>query len=485
MNDVYAGSMGIPFDAAVVGSGPNGLAAAITLARAGKSVVVLEANDSVGGATRSSELIEPGVTHDLASAIHPMVMASPFFTEIADDLKRHGLRWIIPPAAAANPLDGGRAAIAWNDLDRTATGLGTDGAAYRRFYQPWVDNTEALLDLALNPLARVPKKPFFSARFGATAAIPARTLARRVWETDEAQALWAGHAAHAILPLTAPFTSSFGIMFATLAHSVGWGFPEGGAGRISDAMAALLVELGGEIRTGYQVESLDDIPPADATILSLSPRQVDEIAGKRFAPSFRKQLQDWKYGAGAWKVDYVLDEPIPWTNPEVAEAGTVHIGGTLDEINRAETTVANGKLTDTPFVLLAQHTNFDTTRAPEGTHTAWAYCHVPNGCTVDRTAAIEAQIERFAPGFTDIVRGRHATSPQGLHAQNANLIGGDIGGGSYAGSQLFFRPRPHPRPFDTPDERIFIGSASTTPGAGVHGMAGKGAATRALKTVLA
>ena len=219
MNDVYAGSMGTPFDAAVVGSGPNGLAAAITLARAGKSVVVLEANDSVGGATRSSELIEPGVTHDLASAIHPMVMASPFFTEIAEDLKRHGLRWIIPPAAVANPLDGGRAAIAWNDLDRTATGLGTDGAAYRRFYQPWVDNTEALLDLALNPLARVPKKPFFSARFGATAAIPARTLARRVWETDEAQALWAGHAAHAILPLTAPFTSSFGIMFATVSYT--------------------------------------------------------------------------------------------------------------------------------------------------------------------------------------------------------------------------------------------------------------------------
>ena len=481
----YARSMTAHFDAAVVGSGPNGLAAAITLARAGRSVVVLEANEAIGGAARSSELIEPGVTHDIASAIHPMVMASPFFTEITNELKRHGLRWVVPPAAAAHPLDDGGAAVAWNDLDRTVEGLGIDGPAYRRFYQPWVDNSDALLDLALNPIVRVPKKPLFSARFAATAAIPARTLARRLWETDEAQALWAGHVGHSILPLTAPFTSSFGIMFTTLAHSVGWGFPEGGAGRIVDAMAELLLELGGEIRTGHRVGSLDDIPPADATILSLSPHQVDDIAGDTFRPSFRKQLQGWKYGAGAWKVDYVLDEPIPWRNPEVAQAGTVHLGGTLDEINRAETAVADGQLTDTPFVLLAQHTNFDTTRAPEGTHTVWAYCHVPNGCTVDRTEAIESQIERFAPGFKDTIRGRHATSPQDLQTQNANLVGGDIGGGSYAGRQLFLRPRPHPRPFDTPDPRLFIGSASTTPGAGVHGMAGRGAALRALKTTLA
>jgi len=476
--------MSTRYDAAVVGSGPNGLAAAITLAKAGRSVVVLEANDTIGGGARSAELIETGVVHDLASAIHPMGIASPFFSEIADDLERHGLRWINPPAAAAHPLDGGRAAIAWNDLGRTVDGLGSDGPAYRRFYQPWIDNVEDLLDLALHPLARRPKRPWFSARFGATSALPARTLARRVWETQEAQALFGGHAAHAILPLTAPFTSSFGILLGSLVHSAGWGFPEGGAQRIADAMGALLKELGGEIRTSHRVDSMDDIPDASATIFSLTPRQVDAIAGDRFDESLRSQLQGWKYGPGAWKVDYVLDEPIPWTNPDVAHAGTVHIGGTLEEISRAEALVAAGKLSDTPFVLLAQHTNFDDTRAPRSRHTAWAYCHVPHGCTVDQTAAIESQIERFAPGFKDNIRDKFISSPINLEAQNANLIGGDVGGGSYAGKQLFFRPRPHRHPFDTTDPQIFIGSASTTPGAGVHGMSGRGAALRVLETAL-
>lgn len=472
------------FDAAVVGGGPNGLAAAITLARAGRSVVVLEANDMLGGAAGSAELIEPGVVHDLGSAIHPMVKASPFFTEIGNELERHGLRWVLPPAAAAHPLDGGRAAIAWNDLDQTAAALGADGAAYRDFYEPWIENNDALIDLALRPLARVPKRPIFSARFGATAAIPARTLAKRLWDTDEARALWAGHAAHAILPLSAPFTSSFGILLGSLVHTVGWGFPEGGAQRLIDAMASYLIELGGEIRTGHRLESFDSLPDASTTILALTPRQIAQVGGDQFTPSFRKQLEAWKYGAAAWKVDYVLDEPIPWTHPDTVQAGTVHVGGTVDEINDAETAVAEGRLTDTPFVLVAQHTNFDPTRARDGLHTAWAYCHVPNGCTVDQTTAIENQLERFAPGFKDIVRGRHISSPAALEARNANLVGGDIGGGSYAGSQLFFRPRPHPRPFDTPDPRIFIGSASTTPGAGVHGMSGHGAALRALATAL-
>ena len=249
-------------------------------------------------------------------------------------------------------------------------------------------------------------------------------------------------------------------------------------------MASYLEELGGEVRTGQQISSLREIPDARSTILSLTPRQIDNIAGDHFDSSFRKQLQSWNYGPAAWKVDYVLDEPIPWSQSDVNEAGTVHVGGTIDEVNEAETAVANGRLTDTPFVLLAQHTNFDPTRARDGLHTAWAYCHVPNGCTVDQTAAIESQIERFAPGFKDCIRGRHVSSPAALEAGNANLVGGDIGGGSYAGTQLFFRPRKHPQPFDTPDPQIFIGSASTTPGAGVHGMSGQGAALRTLRTAL-
>lgn len=472
------------FDAAIVGSGPNGLAAAITLARAGKSVVVLEANDTIGGGARSAELIESGVIHDLASAILPMGIASPFFKGIADQLASYGLEWTSPPAAAAHPLDNSHAAIAWTDLERTVDGLGSDGPAYRHLFEPWVEGVDDLAKLALSPLLRLPDRPFFSARFGVLAALPAATLAKRRWTTDEARALFAGHAAHSVLPLTSPFTSTFAILLGSLAHSVGWGFPSGGVQKLTDAMVSMLEDLGGQIRTGHRVDSLGDIPSANATILALTPRQIDSIAGDHFDGSFRRSLREWKYGPGAWKVDYVLDQPIPWANPDVAHAGTVHIGGTLEEITQAEAAVAKGRLTDTPFVLLAQPTNFDKTRAPLGRHTAWAYCHVPNGCDVDQTSVIEAQIERFAPGFKDVVRGRYISSPADLETQNANLVGGDIGGGSYAGKQLFFRPRPHPHPFDTPDPAIFMGSASTTPGAGVHGMAGHGAALRVLGTAL-
>lgn len=471
-------------DAVVIGAGPNGLAAAITLARAGRSVLVLEANSTIGGGARSMELTEPGVVHDIASAIHPMVKASPFFSQIFADLEAHGLEWVTPPAGAAHPLDGGRAAIAWNDIERTANDLGADGEAYRRYYDYWVNNVDGLLDLALKPLVRVPSRPILSARFGATAALPAATTARRVWKSDEAQALFAGHAAHAILPLDDAFTSSFGVLLGTLVHASGWGFPAGGAQSISDAMASYLRSLGGQIETGRPVHSLADIPDARCVIFSLSPRQVSDIVGDSFPAKYLSSLDAFRVGPAAWKVDFSLDEPIPWSNPDVASAGTVHIGGTLDEIVEAESLVASGGHADKPFVLLAQHTSFDPTRAPNGIHTAWAYCHVPNGSTIDQTETIERQIERFAPGFRDTVRARRITSPADLNAQNMNLIGGDIGGGSYGGTQLFFRPRAQLKPFDTPDPTMFIGSASTTPGAGVHGMAGMGAALRALETVL-
>ena len=471
-------------DAVVVGSGPNGLAAAITLARAGKSVTVLEANDTVGGAARSAEITEPGFVHDLGSAIHPMASASPFFTEIFGDLERHGLEWITPPAGVAHPLDAGRAAVAWNDIDRTAAELTTDGSAYRAYYEPWTKGIDRLVDLALNPLVRIPPNPVFAARFGAAAALPAATTARRTWSGDEAQALFAGHAAHAILPLTAPFTSSFGLLLGTLVHASGWGFPAGGAQSLVDAMVGLLEELGGEVRTGHRVETLSDLPPSTATIFTLTPGQVEAIAGPHFSDRYRKSLRNFAYGPGAWKVDYALDEPIPWTNPDLRAAGTVHVGGTLEEIVRAEATVGAGRHSDRPFVLVAQHSLFDDRRAPDGKHTAWAYVHVPNGSTVDQTDVLEQQIERFAPGFRDVIRTRTTTSTVQLEAQNANLVGGDIGGGSYAGTQLMIRPRPQRSPFTTPDDSMFIGSAGTTPGAGVHGMSGAGAANRALSTIL-
>lgn len=472
-------------DAIVVGSGPNGLAAAITLAKAGRSVTVLEANDTIGGACRSAELTEPGFVHDLGSSIHPMVKASPFFQSIGDDLARHGLEWVLPPAAAAHPIDGGRAGVAWNSLDETAARLGTDGEAYRRYYSRFVDRIDTLIDLLLNPVIRVPPSPLFSARFGIASALPAKTSAERTFATDEAQGLFLGHAAHAILPLTGPFTSAVGILMGTLAHSYGWGFPAGGAQSLITAMTGLLEELGGTVRTGELVTSIDELPPSEAVILALTARQVESIAGRKFPDRYRKSLRSFRYGPGACKVDFALDEPIPWTNADVASAGTVHLGGTADEIVTAEQAVADGKHPDRPFVLLAQHTMFDSTRAPAGKHTAWAYCHVPNGSTVDQTEAITRQIERFAPGFRDIVRSSHTTTTPQLEAGNANLVGGDIGGGSYGGRQLLFRPRPQANPYTTPDERIFIASASASPGAGVHGMAGAGAARRALRTKLA
>lgn len=466
-------------DAVVVGSGPNGLAAAITLARAGRSVVVLEAADEPGGATRSAPLVGEGYVNDLGSAIHPLARLSPFFRTL--DLEQHGLRWITPPAAVAHPLDGGGAAIAWNDLERTAAGLGADGPAYRRLYAPLVTRIDDLLDLVLGPLLRLPRHPLLAASFGVRAAIPATRFASRTFSTDAARALFAGHAGHAIMPLSRPLTSSFGLLFGATAHSAGWPFPRGGAAALAHALVACLRAHGGEVRTGVAVRSLHDLPPARQVIFDLTPLQVLSIAGTALSPRYRRMLAGFRYGPSVFKIDYALRAPIPWANPDVARSATVHVGGTLAEIAASEAALGRAAHPDRPFLILAQHTLFDPSRAPEGRHTCWVYCHVPNGSTIDMTERIESQIERFAPGFRDVIERRVASGPRDLEAWNANLVGGDIAGGSVTGTQIVLRPGLRANPYRTSDPRVFIGSASTPPGAGVHGMAGHHAARTALR----
>jgi phytoene dehydrogenase-like protein len=463
---------------AVVGSGPNGLAAAITAARAGRSVVVLEAASEPGGATRSGPLVGPGYVNDLGSAIHPLALASPFLRTIpwAD----HGLEWITPPAAVAHPLDGGRVAVAWNDLNRTAADLRTDAKTWRTMFGPLVRRFDELVEFAMRPpLGAVASSPLTALRVGPQLAAPATLVARRL-ETDRARALFAGHAAHAVQPLSRPFTGGFGFFLGSAAHAVGWPFPRGGASEIARVLTEVLHGLGGRVLTDHPVGSLDDIPEAGAVVFALTPRQVAAIAGDELPPRARRRLRRFRYGPGACKVDLATSEPIPWANPEVAMAGTVHLGGTLEELAEAETTVADGRHPARPFVLLAQHTLFDPSRAPAGRHTVWAYCHVPNGSPVDVSGAIEAQIERFAPGFADTVLARRVSLPADLERWDANLIGGDIGGGSYANLRAIFRPGLRARPYDTAVDRFFIGSASASPGGGVHGMPGHLAAQRAL-----
>jgi phytoene dehydrogenase-like protein len=466
-------------DAVVIGSGPNGLAAAITLAQAGRSVLVLEAADEAGGAMRSAPLVGPGYVNDLGSAIQPLGKASPYLRTL--DLESHGLRWITPPAAVGQPLDGGRAAVAWNDLDRTVEGLGADGPAYRSLAQPLIEGFDELLDLSLKPLLRIPRNPVFAARFGLKAILPATVLADRTFDGDEAKALLAGHAAHSVLPLSRPLTSSFALMFAAMPHVVGWPFPEGGAASLAGAMVAKLRSLGGEVRTGHPVRALADIPPADRVIFALTPIQVLQITGAHFPSRFRSVLGRFRYGPAVFKLDMALDGPIPWTNPDLAQTACVHIGGTIAEVAASEADVAAGRHPERPFLILAQHSGFDPTRAPEGKHTCWVYCHVPNGSTVDMTDPILRQIERFAPGFRDRILATHTSAPADLQAGNANLIGGDIGGGSLGGLQLIARPRLSLDPYATPDPRMFLGSASTPPGGGVHGMGGHQAALSALR----
>jgi phytoene dehydrogenase-like protein len=467
------------YDTIVVGAGPNGLAAAVALARAGQTVCVLEANETIGGAARSAELTEPGFMHDLGSAIHPMAAASPFFRTLP--LERYGLEWVHPEIPLAHPLDGGRAAVLHRALDETRAALGADASAYHTVMAPLVEQWPALADEILQPVLHWPRHPLLLARFGLRAVQPTTVLARAAFQTPGARALFAGIAAHSALPLTAPGSSAFGLVLGALGHAVGWPFPRGGAQHISNALAAYLRDLGGDIVTGQRVQSLDELPPARSVVLDVTPRQLVRIAGDALPARYRRRLQSYRYGPAVFKVDYALDEPIPWASAACRRAGTVHLGGTLDEIAVAEKAASHERIPDQPFILLAQHSLFDASRAPEGKHTAWAYCHMPHGVRADMTERIEQQIERFAPGFREVIRARHVSTPMDLQQMNANLVGGDINGGTLSLPQIVARPVLSASPYRTPVDGLYLCSSSTPPGGGVHGMCGYHAAQAALK----
>jgi len=470
--------------AVVVGAGPNGLVAAITLARAGWRVTVYEAAARPGGGTRSEELTLPGAIHDVCSAIHPLAVGSPAFREIAAGgaLSRHGLEWIHSEVPLAHPLDGGRAAVLHRSIDDTATALGRDASAYRRLFGPLVDAGFGLTDGLLSPLTVPPRHPLTMARFGAVGILPAHTLAKRGFATDEARALFAGLAGHSFLSLGSPITAGYGLMLGVLGHVVGWPLPRGGSQQIADALVAALADLGGAVECGHRIDSLAELPPNDAVLLDVTPRQVLALAGDALPSRYARTLTKYRYGPGVFKVDWALDGPIPWTNVDCGRAATVHLGGTLGEIAAAELDVQRGRHAERPYVLLAQPSLFDPSRAPAGTHTVWAYCHVPHGSTVDMTDRIEAQVERFAPGFRDRVIGRHTMNTAAFEAHDANLVGGDINGGVGDVRQFVARPRLGLHPWRTPLDGVFLCSSSTPPGGGVHGMCGWHAAHEVLRS---
>jgi phytoene dehydrogenase-like protein len=466
--------------ACVIGSGPNGLSAAIVLAQAGLDVEVFEAEPEIGGATRTLDLTLPGFHHDFGSAVHPLAVGSPFFSSLP--LADYGLEWIHSPSTLAHPFDDGTAITLDRDLTQTEAALGEDGPAWRRLMQPlatrWPDFTANIL----RPAIAFPKHPFLLARFGLNALLPATTVARR-FSTEPARALFAGLAAHSFMALNQPLSASFGLVLGAAAHAVGWPIPHGGAQSLANALAAHLAHLGGRITTSTRIRSLTDLPASDLTLCDITPRQLLTLAGEsspnKLSPTYRRQLAAYKYGPGAFKVDYALSSPIPWNAPACRRAATVHLGGTLAEIAASESTMSSGQHSAKPFVLLAQPTLFDPTRAPAGKHIAWAYCHVPNASTEDMLDRLESQIERFATGFRATILARHISSPSTLEAMDANLVGGDIGGGAVNLRQFLFRPTRRQYRTSAPD--IYLCSSSTPPGGGVHGMCGANAARTALR----
>ncbi len=468
-------------DAIVVGSGPNGLAAAITLAKAGLKTVLREAQSTIGGGLRSSELTLPGFTHDVCSSVHPLALSSPFFRSLP--LAKLGLEWVQPPAPLAHPLDGGKAVLLERSLKVTALGLGDGATGWLSLHSPFVEAWTGLAWDVLSPPLRIPKHPILMARFGAHALRTATGLARSALASTEAQALFAGNAAHSFLPLEAPGTAAFGLLLSVAGHAVGWPIARGGSQKVADALAGYFRLLGGEIQTDAPVEQLEEVrgEGARVVILDIGPRQLIRIGGNSLPVGYRRALERYRYGSAAFKIDWALDGPVPWTARDCARAATVHLGGTLEEIAASEAAHAKGEVSDRPFVLFVQPTVFDPSRAPAGKHIAWAYCHVPNGCTLNLTTHIERQVERFAPGFRDRVLARSILTPADFERRNANLIGGDINGGMMDLRQVFARPVPRLNPYRTPLRGVYLCSASTPPGGGVHGMGGYHAARAALK----
>ncbi len=466
------------YDAIVVGSGPNGLAAAITLGRAGRRALVIEAKATLGGGARTAEATLPGFRHDICSAIHPLGLGSPFMGTLPWD--RLGVEWIQPDLPLAHPLDDGTAVGLHRSLAETADSIGRDGGAWRTLLGPLARDWKKLAPALLGPHPFSPHL-LALARFGLPGLLPANVLPRLIFREERVRALFGGLAAHSFLEFSQPFSSSFGMVLGMLGHAVGWPLPRGGSQAIVDGMARYVRELGGEIVCGWEVESLAELPKSETVLLDVTPRQFLNMAGDRLAATYGRRLAGFRYGPGVFKIDYALSDPVPWTAPECGRAGTVHVGGTLAEVAASEQAANRGQLSQRPYVLVAQQSLFDDSRAPAGQYTLWAYCHVPHGSTADRTAAIEAQIERFAPGFRETILARSARNTQALHAYNPNYIGGDIGGGVQDIRQLWTRPVAAWPPYATPLPGVFLCSSSTPPGGGVHGMCGFHAAQSALR----
>jgi len=470
--------MSSAYDAVVIGSGPNGLAAAVALAQAGASVLVLEGAAEIGGGTRTAELTQPGFLHDACSAVHPLGILSPFFRSLP--LEAHGLTWIKPPASVAHPLDDSPAVLLWPSIERTASGLGLDDAAYRALVAPLLQDPHALLADLLGPL-RIPRHPLRMARFGLLGIRSACGLARAHFRDPRARALFAGCAAHAIQPLEHPLTAAIGLIFVLAGHVEPWPVAAGGSAAIARALASLLESLGGRLETGHRVRTLRDLPPARMFLFDTSPDQLADIAEPLLPSGYLARLRRYRYGPGVFKLDWALDGPIPWRDPACSAASTVHVGGTLEEVAGAERAVWQGEHPERPFVLLCQQSHFDPSRAPSGRHTGYAYTHTPAGSTADLTDVLERQVERFAPGFRERILARHAMRAVDFARHNPNYVGGAIAGGVADLRQLFTRPVARLDPYSTPHPRLFICSASTPPGGGVHGMCGFFAAKSALR----